>query len=261
MLASNDHPSTMTIRPIPDPTILTSRAVDDAKEELRRETTLRIEILEARLNASDKAIVLLQTMQDRLPGHMASSVSHSQELMDQRFKTQDAIFDAINRQFTSLDARTEQDRSAAKEAVATALQAAKEAVAAAFQAAKEVIAAQNSASTSAILKSETSTDKRIDEAIRAANAATAALDARITVLAEGAKNIMTRAEVQQLFATVMDKIDGPTGLAMRLENNIARTSGRDEQARQNTGQNQWIIGAVIGGIGILIAVAALMKTL
>ena len=99
-----------------------------------------------------KAIILLQTTHDRIPAKMESLAAHNILLVQQRFLTQEAKFASIDAQFVSLDARTEQDRNAAKEAVATALQAAKEAVSAAFQAAKDVIAAQNAASTSAILK-------------------------------------------------------------------------------------------------------------
>jgi Na+-driven multidrug efflux pump len=52
----------------------------------------------------------------------------------------------------------------------------------------------------------------------------------------------------------MDKLDGPTGLSMRLENIVARISGRDDQSQRNTQGNQWIVGALIGGIALLLAV-------
>ena len=234
-------------RPIPDPTELTNQAVAAAKEELRRELQAVRDIIQMRLDASDKAVILLQTAHDRIPDHMDKLASQNILLVQQRFLTQEAKFEAIQEQFASLAERRLQDHAIAKEGMATALQAA-----------KEVIVTQHAASAQAIQKSEASMDKRIDETIRMAQAAAAALDARITVLAEASKNIMTRQEVEQLFRTLMDKLDGPTGLAMRFENLVARTSGRAEQARENTGQNQWVMGAVLGGLGLLLALASLM---
>ena len=164
---------------------------------------------------------------------------------------------AIAGQFAERDVRTDQAATAAKEAVATALQAAKEAVGAALQAAKEAVAAQNTASTNAILKSETSTDKRIDETVRLLNSTTSGLEARITIITEQSKNTMTRQEVEQLFRSVLDKLDGPTGLAMRLESYVSRGLGRGEQESRATQANQWGIGAVLGGMALLVAIIAL----
>lgn len=247
--------------PVPDPTLLTGVAVTAAKDEMRRELVSVREVLEARLDASDKAIVLLQTTLDRLPEQMNERVAHLHEVVQQRFATQDEHFRSIAGQFIERDIRSEQTSIAAKEAIATALQAAKEAVGAALQAAKEAVAAQNTASNNAILKSETSTDKRIDETIRLLNSTTGALDARIALIAESSKNTMNRQEVEQLWRGVMDKLDGPTGLAMRLESVVARGSGREDQGRSNTATNQWMIGALLGGAALLLTLYSIMMKL
>jgi hypothetical protein len=276
------------VRPIPDPTILTSslveaakqelrreldgvsqmgamrddmamRAIDDTRDQLRREGAAVRAIVEARLDGSDKAIVLLQTTQDRIPGHMNERVSTLQAYIEQKLNTVAEQFHSIQTQFIALDTRIEQNSNSAKEAIATALQAQKEAIAAALQAAKELVAAQNIASTNAILKSETSTDKRIDETQRQLSAMQAALDGRIGLISESVKTMMPREEVLQLFRTVTDKVDGPTGLAQRFEGLAARTATRDEQSQRGTQSNQWLIGAVLGGMGLLLALLAFMK--
>jgi hypothetical protein len=273
--------------PIPDPTALTAAAVTAAKEELRREVhdlrilldtrlhTLQVarqeghaqtqrdlyslrEILEARLNGMDQALVLADTGISRAADEMDKKLAHLKEVHEKWFLEKLA---SVQVQFAERDTRMDQMNVAAKEAVATALQAAKEAVGAALQAAKEAVQAQNTASASAILKSETSTDKRIDETVRLLNTTTSGLEARLGVITEQSKNTMTRQEVEQLFRTVMDKLDGPTGLSMRLENMVARTSGREDQGRQQTSSTQWVIGAVIGGSALVIALLTLMAKL
>jgi hypothetical protein len=267
--------------PVPDPTVLTAGLVDEAKDQLRRELNFQREavlmlirstreVFETRLDGMDKAINLLQTIQDRIPARMTDMIDNLKRLTDQRFSTQEEQFHSIQLLFQEKDARAEQVSNSAKEAVTTALQAAKEAVAAALQAAKELVAVQNAASTNAILKSETATDKRLEETARLIATTTNALDARISAIAESSKNTMTRQEVEQLFRTVMDKgeqqfktmmdkMDGPTGLAMRLEGVIAQRRGTIEEGGRNTQQNQWVIGALLGGAAILISLIHYLK--
>jgi len=88
-------------RPIPDPTLLTTQAVEQAATAFRRELAALREILEARMDASDDARkLLLQIMNER-----AAEV-------DRRFTDRDTLF-------------TERD-GARQEAVRTALAAARE---------------------------------------------------------------------------------------------------------------------------------------
>jgi len=249
------------VRPIPDPTLLTTTLVEASKDELRREMQFRQDVLEARLDAYDKAIVLLQDRHDRIPAHVEEQIGHIHEVVNRRFDVAWEKFRTIDLQFAERDVRAEQGSGAAKEAVTIALQSGKEAVAAALQAAKEAVQAQNTASASAILKSETSTDKRIDEVLRLLNSTTSALETRITIITEQSKNTMTRQEVEQLFRTVMDKLDGPTGLSMRLENMVARTLGRDEREVRTTTSNQWLVGAVLGGAALLLTMITIVMKL
>jgi len=274
-------PGQQIVTPVPDPTVLTATMVDDAKDQLRRELGFQREgvlslvhstrqVLEARLDASDTAIKLLQTIQDRIPMRMEEGIRNLQHLMDQKFLTMQEQFHAIDRMFVEKDAQAQQVSNAAKEAVTTAFQAAKEQVAAALQAAKELVAVQNTAFMSAILKSETSTDKRLEETARLIATTTNALDARISQVDVTSKNTMTRQEIEQLFRTamdkgeqqfktVMDKMDGPTGLAMRLEGVVSQRRGMVEEGGRNTQQNQWLIGALLGGAAILISLIHYVK--
>lgn len=93
----------------------------------------------------DKAIQLLQTSSDRLPGFVKEEVDHLRVLHEEKFAS-------IAVQFAERDTRTEQTSRDSKVAVDAALQAAKEAV-----------GEQNKSSALAIAKSETATTKQIDQ--------------------------------------------------------------------------------------------------
>lgn len=124
-------------RPIPDPTILTAQLVVDKIAGLR-------EIIETRLDASDKAITLLQERNDKIPMMVEDRVDHLQELHNEKFKS-------IDIQFVERDTRTAQIAAQNKLAIDAALQAQKEAV-----------GEQNKSNTTAIAKSEAATTKQLD---------------------------------------------------------------------------------------------------
>ena len=70
---------------------------------------------------------------------------------------------------------------------------------------------------------------------------------------------MTRQEVEQLFRTVMDKLDGPTGLAMRFETSWhGRVAGRKRRGKTR-GRISVVMGAVLGGLGLMLALASLLS--
>lgn len=124
--------------PVPDPTVMTTQAVNMAITAVR-------EVFAVRFDALDKAIILVQTIADRQPGLIAAEVRRLRELHDEKFTS-------IQTQFTERDIRTEQTARDSKVAVDAALQAAKEAV-----------GEQNKSSALAIAKSEASTTKQIDQ--------------------------------------------------------------------------------------------------
>ena len=119
--------------PRPDPTVLTT-------QQLLRELGSVREIIEARLNGMDKAIVLIQHAVDKTP-----TISEIYAEVKEKFA-------GIQIQFRERDTRTEQTSRDSKVAVDAALQAA-----------KELGNEQNKSSAQAIQKSEASTTKQIDQ--------------------------------------------------------------------------------------------------
>jgi hypothetical protein len=120
------------LRPVPDPTVLTT-------QQLVREIAAVREVTDIRLGAMDKAIILVQNAVDRSP-----TVAEIYAEFTEKFVS-------VQTQFAERDTRTEQTSKDSKVAVDAALSAAKEAV-----------AEQNKSSALAIAKSETTMTKQID---------------------------------------------------------------------------------------------------
>ena len=129
------------LRPIPDPTVLTTAA-------LTREVASLKELMFTRLDAMDKAVDLL----GEIPTDTDKQIGHLKELFTSKLDVVDERFDSVQTQFIERDTRAEQTSRDSKVAVDAALQAAKEAV-----------AEQNKSSALAIAKSETATTKQIDQ--------------------------------------------------------------------------------------------------
>jgi hypothetical protein len=140
---------TRDLRPIPDPTVLTTQQLQREIATARELTEGKIagfrDSMETRLNGMDKAVTLLQTQTDRLPAHVVDVVHQLQSLHEEKFKS-------IEKQFVERDTRTEQTSRDSKVAVDAALQAAKEAV-----------GEQNKSNAMAIAKSEATFTKQIDQ--------------------------------------------------------------------------------------------------
>lgn len=97
-------------RPVPDPTVLTT-------QQLLREMLCLREILETRLDAMDKAGVVLAETVNRTPTAIQSAIASVREVYDERFN-------GVKQQFTERDVRTEQSAKASHEALDAALAAA-----------------------------------------------------------------------------------------------------------------------------------------
>jgi hypothetical protein len=121
------------------------------------------ELIEARLDGYDKAIVVLQEIANSqpTPGLVMAAVDKLEAVNAEKFA-------GITTQFKERDTRTDQSAAATKIAVDAALQAAKEAV-----------AAQNTASAQAIAKSEAATTKQIDAIANLITAQTKATDEKV----------------------------------------------------------------------------------
>ncbi len=171
-----------------DPTELTNTAVNQAKNDLRRELSSQKEILEARISRNETSIreALVQSRADiadainSLESLLVQRINGLEKIMklldvalnrapeeadDLRQRLQNDIhiaveslrqlheerFNAIQLQFGERDTRGDQEKKASKEALDAALLAQKESV-----------AQQNDANTTAATKTETNFTKQID---------------------------------------------------------------------------------------------------
>ena len=114
-------------------------------EEIVKEMLSGRQVITTRMDAMDKAVILLQSIADRVPGKIDEKINALREIHEEKFAS-------IQVQFRERDVRTEQSSKDSKVAVDAALQAAKEAV-----------GEQNKSSALAIAKSEASTTKQIDQ--------------------------------------------------------------------------------------------------
>jgi hypothetical protein len=205
--------------PIPDPSILTTEALDKAVAELRAfvgdgQKALR-EILETRLGGMDKAIQLLQDTADKFPAWVDEKIAALRDVNEQRFvaltDTTAEKFSSIQTQFTERDVRTEQAAGAVKIAVDAALQAQKEAA-----------GEQNRSNTLAQTKSETATTKQIDQMSTLIQNVTKAFDDKIGDV----KDRLTRIEGKGEVADPQRVVDAATIQQLRLAG--AQGAGKSE---------------------------------
>src|SRR6185369_6029345 len=129
---------TKDLRPVPDPTLLTT-------QQLLRENLWLREVLETRLNGMDKAIELLQATADKFPARIDEKIVSLQQVHEEKFNS-------IQVQFKERDVRTEQTSKDSKVAIDAALQAT-----------KESSVEQNKSFALATAKSEAGFSKQIDQ--------------------------------------------------------------------------------------------------
>jgi anti-sigma28 factor (negative regulator of flagellin synthesis) len=157
------QPQQQDWRPVPDPTKLTTEAVERATAQFRRELAALQLVIETRLDAMDKAADVLDAAVNRTPTAIQTAIASVKDVYDERFHSiqqqlsgrsaaVDERFHSIQQQFTERDVRTEQAATASASALAAALQAAKEAV---FE--------QAQAAAKAAEKTELSTTKLLDQ--------------------------------------------------------------------------------------------------
>ena len=162
-------------RPIPDPTLLTTQQLMSAISALK-------ELLFTRLDAMDKAVVLLSDTVNRVPTDTTKQVSHLKELHEEKFA-------GIQRQFEERDVRAEQESRNNKVSLDAALQAAKEAV-----------GKQNESFALSIAKSEASTMKQMEQQGQLIASSNNGLESKISDLKDRVTAIESKG-VGQLSAT------------------------------------------------------------
>lgn len=136
-LPNQQQQSSGDVRPIPDPTILTTQALEKSLAALK-------ELLQTRLASMDEATRILQARADKVPSDVDVAVINLKNLHSEKFAS-------IEKQFEERDVRTKQLADASTTAINAALQAAEKAV-----------ANQNISNEKAIIKSESTTSKLLE---------------------------------------------------------------------------------------------------
>jgi t-SNARE complex subunit (syntaxin) len=152
---------TMTVKPDPDPTVLTTQAL------LREIAGLR-ELLSQRVESIEKAVSVAHENLVRVPTDVDKAISHLKELLLEKFATTGVRFEGIQTQFGERDTRVD---NAARES--------KEALGAALQAAKELVGTQSASFAVSIEKSDAATEKRFDALQLTITAVTTAVNDKI----------------------------------------------------------------------------------
>lgn len=125
-------------RPIPDPTELTDRALARQERTMRDYIDGQIGMRDTRINAIDEATRIRKEEFDRVPGLIATDISHLEKLVDEKFEAAERL-------------RVEQKKDT------------KDAVDAALNAAKEAVKEQTASSEKSITKSELATGAQIKQ--------------------------------------------------------------------------------------------------
>lgn len=208
------------IRPVPDPTALTS-------QQLFRELGALRAIIETRLDGMDKALEVFQKDRDKSRADIEGRLQSVRELLSERFKGIELQFEGIQLQFKERDTRVEQTARDSKTAVDAALQAAKEAV-----------EKQNAASSQAAQKSEGAFTKQIDQLAELFRNGTKSLEDKITI----ANKVNDDKQ-----SAINDRITRIEAIALG-----ARTAKGDSS--DSTLMIVAVIGALVGVAGVVIAV-------
>lgn len=168
-----------SIVPSPDPSALTTASLNQAKAELKDDYRDRLAslhlILATRLDAMDKAAILLAESVNRVPTLLDREIGRLQSLAEEKVL-------GIEKQFRERDIRAAAAETAQKESASAASIAAQTAVNAALQAQKEAAAAQNESNAAAITKSEASAIKQMDGILALLASNNNALNDKITVI-------------------------------------------------------------------------------
>jgi hypothetical protein len=214
--------------PVPDPTKLTTELVDRALGAFR-------EVMEARLDAMDRATRLVADDVARYDSAAAERREHLREDFDRQTKAlREYIlsviknvgdiglekFAAIDTRFAERDTRTEQ-----------AAQESRISLDAALAAAKEAVSEQNKANTLAIGKSELATQKQIDAMVQLMATSNRSLEERIT-------DLKTRLD--------------------RGEGSDKRSADTQQQANWSTGL---FVTASLAVMAIVVGIAAIIVTI
>ena len=137
MADDEDLPPTLrSVKPDPDPTVATHAALDDAKEQLRREASAMLALINARLTGIENAATKFEDNLNRIPTSVQTAVTTLKELHEFRFQ-------AVEDKFSETDKRYTLVSEDAKQAVADALAAQQKSTSDAFDAQQKLVDKQD----------------------------------------------------------------------------------------------------------------------
>jgi hypothetical protein len=122
-------------------------------------------------------------------------------------------------------------------------------------AAERALQAAMAAADRAVTKAEMAAEKRLEN-----------VNEWRTTFGDLTSKYMPRADVERGFEMLRDRIDrsidGPGGLATRLERHLSQSSGKEQAEEKGQAYKQWAIGAVVaamvGMLGAAISIASLL---
>jgi len=131
-----DSPSTTRtpdIIPNPDPSVITTAQIDKVRVELRADYRDKIaalqEILSTRLDAMDKASIILAENVNRVPTLLDREVLRVVDMLKRSEELTNEKFAGVAQQFKERDTRSDQDKAVSSTAISAALSALKELIA------------------------------------------------------------------------------------------------------------------------------------
>jgi hypothetical protein len=142
-LPSGGVSGTPSLLPIPDPSALSTLAIDKAAQAERDYVNGQLDVIRERLAGIDKATIIFNDTLTRVPTDTDKAVGALKELAWVRFDAVDKVFE-------------QNEKQQVRESTANA-----QALAAALSAAKELVSVQNTSNSLAIQKSESSTVETI----------------------------------------------------------------------------------------------------
>jgi hypothetical protein len=165
----------------------------------------------------------------------------------------------IREKLTDADLRYQQRFQAQTEAVNAAFLAQQTAMQTALSAAEKAVAAALAAADRAVVKAETAADKRFE----AGNEIKEAMGRQGQLMA-------TRVELSQQLGSVIDKIEGPSGLEKRfaelthrVDTAIAETSGSEVARSAGKMQSNWVaqmsVAVGVALLSMLVSVFTLLR--
>ena len=131
-----------------------------------------------------------------------------------------------------------------------------------FDAQKESMGLALNASKEAVSKAETAADKRF-EVQNELRGALNDLSGRMMLRVDyDQQHRALENKLDDSVRTLRDRIDGPQGLAMKVENLMTSTKGRDATASQGRQESQWVIQMwIVGGLAALALAVSVISML